>query len=741
MRELARKPNASATPTYSPSLMPPRRVADIENEHIPHGQLRTDGFARDFTSVPTHGGRPIRVQPKLKVGATNDPAEYEADRIADEVMRMPVPIMRRMCACPGTCGCEGTADAGESIRGEPGVRLKPAGRFRPTGIEAPPIVHEVLDTPGQPLDTEIRGFFEPRFGHHFGHVRVHTGAKAEAASDAIGAKAFTAGSHIVFGANEYVPNLQASRSLIAHELAHVTQQLAAPPSTLHRKAYSTPRRLACDFVPDDVFYEFLAHVFAYQDNTDGAFLYKACPPASGAAPDLPSVLPGFKGPSNAGDDFAFMRDKPDMPKPIPYVGGANPPLVYEVTMMKPDDEKSGLYVSKLRPLDNARVPTIILFRGTEPTAADIAADADAGGVGFTAFQNNRAAIAKLVKSGAGKVVVVGHSLGGALAQWTAADSECTSSVAAVITFNAPGISRKAAAKFKEASAKEKNAPEVHHFGTRGDLVSIAGQAKLPGTTTTMEGRATRELQNMLDAGYVELIQKSLLKFYGLIAYIVNDGVGPLDRWIPILKTLSDLLESGAIAACMRFGTLLGDLHSQRLLRVSKIPPPQKYQFLAPQRPLSPDVADLAQSSGKVKVKTEQQLDASPGSQRAAKIEMARASLGAGFSKDIYSMFDDLKPYIALIQKNTRAAIAAETSPGLSKVSPVRHVAKAILPLLEKLLPALSSAGGLEFIVEAALKQGQHDVARQVGNLRPVAPVDKTGTSQNAKQKAEYFLAH
>jgi hypothetical protein len=35
--------------------------------------------------------RAPRMQPKLTIGAVNDPAEREADRVADQVMRMPEP--------------------------------------------------------------------------------------------------------------------------------------------------------------------------------------------------------------------------------------------------------------------------------------------------------------------------------------------------------------------------------------------------------------------------------------------------------------------------------------------------------------------------------------------------------------------------------------------------------------------------------------------------------------------------
>ncbi len=91
----------------------------------------------------------------------------------------------------------------------------------------PFIVHDVLRSPGQPLDAEARAFMEPRFGHDFGNVRVHTDAKAAESAWAVDAHAYTVGPDIVFGARKYTPNNISGRLLLAHELAHVTQQSAA----------------------------------------------------------------------------------------------------------------------------------------------------------------------------------------------------------------------------------------------------------------------------------------------------------------------------------------------------------------------------------------------------------------------------------------------------------------------------------------------------------------------------------
>src|SRR5258705_5966953 len=43
------------------------------------------------------------IQAKLRVGEPGDQFEVEADRVADQVMRMPEPSVQRACACGGTC--------------------------------------------------------------------------------------------------------------------------------------------------------------------------------------------------------------------------------------------------------------------------------------------------------------------------------------------------------------------------------------------------------------------------------------------------------------------------------------------------------------------------------------------------------------------------------------------------------------------------------------------------------------
>ena len=89
---------------------------------------------------------------------------------------------------------------------------------------APPVVHDVLGSPGRPLEPSVRGEMEARFGYDFSRVRVHADAAAADSARAVGAEAYTVGRDVVFGAARYAPATARGNSLLAHELAHVVQQ-------------------------------------------------------------------------------------------------------------------------------------------------------------------------------------------------------------------------------------------------------------------------------------------------------------------------------------------------------------------------------------------------------------------------------------------------------------------------------------------------------------------------------------
>ncbi|MFH2102455.1 MAG: DUF4157 domain-containing protein [Chloroflexota bacterium] len=87
-----------------------------------------------------------------------------------------------------------------------------------------PALGEALNAPGLPLDSETSAFMEPRFGHDFSRVRVHSDAKAAESAHATGAQAYTIGNHIFSSPEYWSPRTSSGQELIAHELAHTLQQ-------------------------------------------------------------------------------------------------------------------------------------------------------------------------------------------------------------------------------------------------------------------------------------------------------------------------------------------------------------------------------------------------------------------------------------------------------------------------------------------------------------------------------------
>jgi hypothetical protein len=91
-------------------------------------------------------------------------------------------------------------------------------------IAAPKIVQDVVQSTGQPLDSETCAFFENKFGHDFSKVRVHTDAEAAESARAVNALAYTIGNNVTFNHGQYKPRNTAGRNLLAHELVHTMQQ-------------------------------------------------------------------------------------------------------------------------------------------------------------------------------------------------------------------------------------------------------------------------------------------------------------------------------------------------------------------------------------------------------------------------------------------------------------------------------------------------------------------------------------
>ncbi|HYL18167.1 MAG TPA: DUF4157 domain-containing protein [Burkholderiales bacterium] len=154
------------------------------------------------------------MQAKLKITASGDRYEQEADRVADRAMQTPE---------------SPSHSRAEVERKIPIQAFDPGSSSSSTAV--PPIVHEVLGDPGKPLDTATRAFMEDRLGYDLSQVRIHTGGSAAASALAVNARAFTVGRDVFFGAGEYAPSTASGRRLIAHEMAHVAQQKSSGPQS------------------------------------------------------------------------------------------------------------------------------------------------------------------------------------------------------------------------------------------------------------------------------------------------------------------------------------------------------------------------------------------------------------------------------------------------------------------------------------------------------------------------------
>lgn len=157
-------------------------------------------------------------RPSLHLAASHDAAERQAQSVASAFARratMPSvwPLARR----------QGVQRA-----------ISSAGK---SGAEAPPSVVATMAQPGAPLPSPVRAPLEHALGHDFSQVRVHADHQAAVSAHAIGARAYTVGQHIAFGAGQFAPQTRNGQRLLAHELTHVLQQSASqtPPALVQRE--------------------------------------------------------------------------------------------------------------------------------------------------------------------------------------------------------------------------------------------------------------------------------------------------------------------------------------------------------------------------------------------------------------------------------------------------------------------------------------------------------------------------
>ena len=248
--------------------------AKMENYWVQRKEIAQRRPGSNFANLSAAPSEPI--QAKLTVGAAGDKYEQEADAIASRVMSMPDAAVQREVAPEQTDEEVQTKPLAaaitplvqrEAMPEEEEVQAKSLNasiqrdnfsekeevqaklstvdggdrshlQLKSDAIQTGGNIESQLNSSkggGSPLGDEVRGFMEPRFGHDFSQVRVHTGGDAVQMNRELGAQAFAHGSDIYFG----VGKVPGNNELTAHELTHVVQQNYASDSI--QRALQSPR--------------------------------------------------------------------------------------------------------------------------------------------------------------------------------------------------------------------------------------------------------------------------------------------------------------------------------------------------------------------------------------------------------------------------------------------------------------------------------------------------------------------
>jgi hypothetical protein len=208
----------------------------------------------------------LPIQLKLAVGAANDPLEYEADAMADKVMRMPETsfIQRRAAAHDPSdyddehirlkplsnsitpfiqrCSCGGCDDERVHLKPLtsgviPFVQAKSDGPVNVTDAVSGKIKSSMGG--GNPMQHDTRSFMETRFGTDFSNVKIHNNDDSAQLNRSLNAKAFTVSNNIYFNSGHYQPGTDSGKHLLAHELTHVVQQ-GATGKNIQRQVAPSP---------------------------------------------------------------------------------------------------------------------------------------------------------------------------------------------------------------------------------------------------------------------------------------------------------------------------------------------------------------------------------------------------------------------------------------------------------------------------------------------------------------------
>jgi hypothetical protein len=241
-------------PRQRPSLGPARpgvqaeqRLlrADNESSGTRSGTTATSRLGHDLGRISIYPKAMAKDQPTLTVNTPGDAYEQEADRVADQVMRVSAPpvqgavsptgqrallrqVMRPRDLVDSVAPPEEEGEE-ESPSPEPQQALQRSstGGTMTTTASFEKSLERSIRSEGEALPQGTRTFMESRFGRDFAGVRIHRDAKADEFAHGVNARAFTVGNSIFFARSAYQPESVDGQRLIAHELTHVLQQGAS----------------------------------------------------------------------------------------------------------------------------------------------------------------------------------------------------------------------------------------------------------------------------------------------------------------------------------------------------------------------------------------------------------------------------------------------------------------------------------------------------------------------------------
>lgn len=242
MTRIRKKPsqrNALVSPARGSSLFQRQQLlSPATNKQESHTYPVTN-TSFNFGNIPV-------LQPKLTIGQPNDKYEQEADRVADQVTRMPESGIQRqedvkeeedketLQTKPLLQRQTENTEKEEEEEDETMLQTKPQAGATPAVSPGVDAGIQSMQGGGQALPKSTRAYFEPRFGHNFSQVRVHNDSRAANMARNVNARAFTVGPNIAFGAGQYQPGTPHGNRLLAHELTHVVQQGHGAPNNIRR---------------------------------------------------------------------------------------------------------------------------------------------------------------------------------------------------------------------------------------------------------------------------------------------------------------------------------------------------------------------------------------------------------------------------------------------------------------------------------------------------------------------------